>query len=101
MERIVLSHALFWVMTQNFRNKVAKEKYFLLPRQYQEEMLEAYLAEDDYSEEILHYCNVIMDSLGLITHGAYDYATYSGRYPVSFQWQMPIYAVIPVSYSMK
>lgn len=24
VERIVLSHALFWVMTQNFRNKVAK-----------------------------------------------------------------------------
>ena len=27
--------------------------------------------------------------------------TYSGRYPVSFHWQRPIYAVIPVSYSMK
>ncbi|MGN1234256.1 MAG: hypothetical protein ACI4UJ_12545 [Candidatus Cryptobacteroides sp.] len=74
VERIVLSHALFWVMTKNFKNKVAKEKYFLLLRQYQEEMLEAYLTEDDYFEEILHYCNVIMDSLGLIIHGAYDYA---------------------------
>lgn len=37
-------------------------------------MLEAYFTEDDYFEEILHYCNVIMDSLVLITHGAYDYA---------------------------
>ena len=74
LERIVLSHALFWVMTKNFRNNVAKEKFFLLLRQYQEEMLEAYLTEDDYFEEILHYCNVIMDSLGLIIHGAYDYA---------------------------
>ena len=27
VERIVLSHALFWVMTKNFKNKVAKEKY--------------------------------------------------------------------------
>lgn len=34
---------------------------------------EAYLTEDDYFEEILHNCNVIMDSLGLIIHGAYDY----------------------------
>lgn len=44
-DRIVLSHALFWVMTQNIRGHVAKEKYFLLLRQYQEEMLSAYLTE--------------------------------------------------------
>ena len=39
--RIVLSHALFWVMTQSLKGKVAKEKNMLLIRQYQEEMLEA------------------------------------------------------------
>lgn len=44
-DRIVLSHALFWVMTQNIRGHVAKEKYFLLLLQYQEEMLSAYLSE--------------------------------------------------------
>ena len=46
-DRIVLSHALFWVMTQNIRGHIAKEKYFLLLRQYQEEMLSAYLTESD------------------------------------------------------
>ena len=44
-DRIVLSHALFWVMTQSIRGKIAKEKYLLLLRQYQEEMLEAYLTD--------------------------------------------------------
>ena len=38
-DKIVLSHALFWVMTQNIKGKVGKEKYLLLLRQYQDEML--------------------------------------------------------------
>lgn len=29
-DKIVLSHALFWVMTQNIKGKVGKEKYLLL-----------------------------------------------------------------------
>lgn len=33
-DRIVLSHALFWVMTQNIKGHVAKDRYFLLLRQY-------------------------------------------------------------------
>lgn len=37
--RIVLSHALFWVMTKSLKGKVAKGKNLLLIRQYQEEML--------------------------------------------------------------
>lgn len=36
-DRIVLSHALFWVMTKSLKGKVAKEKYLLLIRQFQEE----------------------------------------------------------------
>ena len=40
-DRIVLSHTLFWVMTKAFRGRVSKEKFFLLLRQYQEEMLDA------------------------------------------------------------
>ena len=58
-DRIVLSHGLFWVMTKSLKGKVAKEKNLLLIRQYQEEMLEAYLTEDDYFPEILHYCNIM------------------------------------------
>ena len=44
-DRVVLSHALFWTMTlpQNFKSKIRKEKFFLLLRQYQEEMLDAFL----------------------------------------------------------
>ena len=34
---IVLSHALFWVMTKSLKGKVAKEKNLLLIPQYQEE----------------------------------------------------------------
>ena len=49
-DKIVLSHALFWVMTQNIKGKVGKEKYLLLLRQYQEEMLEAYLRNQKISK---------------------------------------------------
>ena len=40
-DRVVLSHALFWTMTlpQFFKSRLRKEKFFLLLRQYQEEML--------------------------------------------------------------
>ena len=27
-DRIVLSHALFWVMTQNMKGKMAKQKFY-------------------------------------------------------------------------
>lgn len=57
-DRIVLSHALFWVMTRNLKGSIAKEKFFLLLRQYQEEMLDAYLTESDYFPELLRYCNM-------------------------------------------
>lgn len=65
-DRIVLSHALFWVMTRNFKGSVAKEKFFLLLRQYQEEMLDAYLTESDYFPELLRYCNIIYDTFPTI-----------------------------------
>ena len=55
-DRIVLSYALFWTMTlpQFFKGKIRKEKFFLLLRQYEEEMLDAYLQDDDYFPELLH-----------------------------------------------
>ena len=71
-DRIVLSHALFWVMTKSFSGKIAKEKYFLLLRQYQEEMLEAYLTESEYFSELLRYCNIIYETLPYIIQGVYD-----------------------------
>ena len=67
-ERIVLSHAMFWTMTQPqfFKSKIRKEKFFLLLRQYEEEMLDAFLQDDDYFSELLHYCNVMYEMLPII-----------------------------------
>ena len=64
-DRIVLSHALFWVMTQPqcLKGKIRKERFFLLLRQYEEEMLDAFLTEDDYFPELLHYCNILYEML--------------------------------------
>ena len=67
-DRIVLSHALFWTMTQLqfFKGKIRKEKFFLLLRQYEEEMLDAFLQDDDYFSELLHYCNIQYELLPTI-----------------------------------
>ena len=67
-DRIVLSHALFWVMThpQCLKGKIRKERFFLLLRQYQEEMLDAFLTEDDYFPELLCYCNILFETLPTI-----------------------------------
>ncbi|UKK56838.1 hypothetical protein [Prevotella communis] len=67
-DRIVLSHALFWVMTQLqcLKGKIRKERFFLLLRQYQEEMLDAFLEEDDYFPELLRYCNILFETLPTI-----------------------------------
>ena len=92
-DRIVLSHALFWTMTQLqfFKSKLRKEKlpsvttfsprdslsklssplglpkeFFLLLRQYQEEMPDAFLQDDDYYPELLHYCNILYEMLPTI-----------------------------------
>ena len=54
-DRIVLSHALFWTMTlpQCLKGKIRKEKFLLLLRQYQEEMLDAYLQDTEDFPEML------------------------------------------------
>lgn len=72
--KIVLSHALFWVMPQNIKGKIGKEKYLLLLRQYQEEMLEAYLTESEYFKDLLHYCNVLYNTLPVILRSLYDFS---------------------------
>ena len=66
--RIVLSHALFWVMTQPqcLKGKIRKERFFLLLRQYEEEMLDAFLQDDDYFSELLRYCNILFEMLPTI-----------------------------------
>ncbi len=72
-DRIVLSHALFWTMTlpQFFKGKVRKEKFFLLLRQYQEEMLDAFLQDDDYFSDLLRYCNILYEMLPTILMSSY------------------------------
>jgi len=67
-DRIVLSHALFWVMTQPqcLKGKIRKERFFLLLRQYEEEMLDAFLTEDEYFSELLRYCNILFEMLPMI-----------------------------------
>ncbi len=72
-DRIVLSHALFWTMTlpQYFKGKIRKEKFFLLLRQYQEEMLDAFLQDDDYFSDLLKYCNILYEMLPTILMSSY------------------------------
>ena len=79
-DRIVLSHALFWVMTQPqyLKCMIRKENFFLLLRQYEEEMLDAFLTEDDYFPELLRSqdlrnerpkvesCNILFEMLPTI-----------------------------------
>ena len=67
-DRIVLSHALYWTMTQLqfFKSKMRKEKFLLLLRQYQEEMLDAYLQDTEEFPTMLHYCNILYETLPTI-----------------------------------
>lgn len=72
-DRIVLSHDMFWTMTQLqfLKGKIRKQKFFLLIRQYQEEMLDAFLQDDDYFSDLLHYCNIMFDMLPTILMSSY------------------------------
>ena len=74
-DRIVLSHALFWVMTKSLIGSIAKERYFLLLRQYQEEMLDDYLTESEDFPDMLHYCNILYESLPMMLKGTRNLST--------------------------
>ena len=74
-DRIVLSHALFWVMSQGLKGKIRQEKYLLLLRLYQEEMLDAYLQDTEDFPTILHYCNIIYEYLPMILTATHDLRT--------------------------
>ncbi len=62
-DRIVLSHVLFWSMTHALEKSFRHNKCFLLLRQYQGEMLAAYLTESDEYFELLRYCNILFNAL--------------------------------------
>ena len=70
-DRVVLSHALFWVMTQSLKGKIRQEKYLLLLRQYQEEMLDAYLQDTEDFPTMQHYCNVLYETLPMILNSSH------------------------------
>lgn len=63
-------------VTQNINGKVGKEKYLLLLRQYQEEMLEAYLTESEDFKDLLHYCNIMYNALPMLLRSTYDFHTH-------------------------
>ena len=71
-ERIVLSHALFLVMTASVKGKMGKEKFLLLLRQYQEDMLAAWLTESPEFKDLLHDCNVLFNSLPAAIRGTFN-----------------------------
>ncbi len=62
---------LFWVMSQSLKGRIRQEKYLLLLRQYQEEMLDAYLQDTEDFPEMLHYCNVLYETLPIILNGSH------------------------------
>jgi hypothetical protein len=47
------------------------KEFFLLLRQYEEEMLDAFLQDDDYFSELLHYCNVLYETLPMILNSSH------------------------------
>lgn len=71
-ERIVLSHALFWNMSQTLKGRIRQEKHLLLLRQYEEEMLDAFLQDDDYFHDLLQYCNILYEFLPIILLRVHD-----------------------------
>lgn len=62
-DHIVLSHALFWVMSRPFEKKLSTRKAFPLLRVYQEKMLEAYLTEAPDFPELLRDCALLYEIL--------------------------------------
>lgn len=61
-EHIVVSHALFLMMSKPLAGKLPSLKGLFLLRNL-EEMLAAYLTESDEYPELLRYCNLLYDML--------------------------------------
>ena len=60
-EHIVVSHALFLMMSKPLASKLPSLKGFCLLRKLEEEMLTAYLTESDEFTELLRYCNLLYE----------------------------------------
>ena len=58
---IIVSHALFLMMSKPLAGKLPSLKGLFLLRKYEEEMLTAYLTESDEFPELLRYCNLLYD----------------------------------------
>ena len=58
-EHIIVSHALFLMMSKPLAGKLTSLKGFFLLRKFEEEMLTAYLTESDEYPELLRYCNLL------------------------------------------
>ena len=75
-EHIIVSHALFLLMSKPLAGKLPSLEGFFLLRKFEEEMLTAYLTESDEFPELLRYCNlsyeVLPHELGLM---AKDFVT--------------------------
>lgn len=62
-EHIIVSHALFLMMSKLLAGKLPGLKGLFLLRKFEEEMLTAYLTESDEYPELLCYCNLLYDML--------------------------------------
>lgn len=71
-ERVVLSHALFWVMSQTLKGKIRQEKSLLLLRQYEEDMMDAFLQDTEDFPTMLHYCNILYEYMPIVINATHD-----------------------------
>lgn len=62
-EHIIVSHALFLIMSKPLATKLPSLKGLYLLRKLEEEMQTAYLTESDEYPELLRYCNLLYDML--------------------------------------
>ena len=62
-DHIIVSHALFLIMSKPLAGKLPGLKGLFLLRKFEEEMLTAYLTESDEFPELLRYCNLLYDML--------------------------------------
>lgn len=60
-DHIVLTHALFWMLSKTLAMKLKNHKHLQLLRKYEEEILVAYLTEDEYFAELLRYSNIMYE----------------------------------------
>ena len=60
-EHIIVSHALFLMMSKPLTTNLPSLKGFYLLRKFKEEMLTAYLTESGEYPELLRYCNLLYD----------------------------------------